>query len=126
MQILKSVFLSLASVLFFSVLSAQGATITFLWDANTEPDLAGYKLYQGTKTGDYAAATPVELGNVTTHKLEDIADGQHFFVVTAVDADGNESGFSNEVTVTIDTIGPGAPQNFKITIMSKSVSVEVE
>ena len=34
-------------LLLFGVFSAYGGTVTVAWDANTEPDLAGYKIYYG-------------------------------------------------------------------------------
>ncbi len=75
---------------------AMAAQVTLTWDANTEPDLAGYKVYYGTAPGAYG--TPIDVGNVTTYTVTGLADGQtYYFAATAYDTVGNESGYSNEV-----------------------------
>ena len=75
---------------------AFNAEIKIAWDPNTEPDLAGYKVYLGTASGDYGA--PIDAGNVTTYTLPGLTEGQIYFIaVTAYDTSSNESGYSNEV-----------------------------
>lgn len=75
------------------------ATVTLVWNANTESDLAGYKIYQSTVSGQYGAPVAV-VGNVTTQTLTlpslDV-DQAYFFAITAYDLAGNESGKSAEV-----------------------------
>ena len=44
-------FLFVVAVLFPAHLAAS--TLTLAWDPNTEEDLAGYKIYYGTRPGDY-------------------------------------------------------------------------
>ncbi len=77
------------------------------WDPNTEPDLAGYKVYSGTASGIYG--TPIDTGNLTTQTVTGLSSGTYFFAVTAYDTSGNESGFSNEVSKTISTSDPTPP-----------------
>ena len=84
--------------------SSNSATIT--WDAPTTnadgtplTDLAGYKLYYGTSSGNYSVA--IDVGNVTTFKVDGLSSGTYYFAVTAYDASGNESDYSNEVSKTI-------------------------
>lgn len=74
-----------------------GATPVLLsWDANTEPDLDGYRLYYGVAPGTYQNV--LDVGNVTTATVTSLQPGtRYFFAVTAYDVSGNESGFSNEV-----------------------------
>ncbi len=74
-----------------------GAAFTLAWDPNTEPDLAGYKLYYGTSSGSYQQS--VNVGNLTQYSLSNLQDGvTYYFAVTAYDTEGNESGYSNEVS----------------------------
>jgi len=112
-------------LLFFFALSQSFALdVTLRWDANTEPDLAGYKFYYDTDSGapynpnclDYASAEysidggntwnpiicppPIIVGSgVTEIMFQDLADDKvHFFAVTAYDdkVPPLESGYSNE------------------------------
>jgi len=80
------------------------------WTANTETDLAGYKVYQSTVTGSYG--TPVAtLGKVVTHTLTLptlTVDTRYFFTITAYDLVGNESPKSLEVSK-IALVSPNAP-----------------
>lgn len=63
------------------------------WNANTEADLAGYKVYYGYAPGDRQYV--VNVGLVTKYQFGFMQDT--WLAVTAYDLTGNESGFSNEV-----------------------------
>jgi hypothetical protein len=78
------------------------SSVTLTWNANTESDLAGYKIYRATTSGGYGTPITTLQGNVTTF----IASGlqlrtTYYFVVTAYDSAGNESPLSNEVNKSI-------------------------
>jgi hypothetical protein len=79
--------------------AAAAGNVTLSWDANTETDLAGYKLYYGTATGVYS--TTINTGNVTTYTISSLPAGTYYFAVKAYNASGLESGYSNEVSTTI-------------------------
>ena len=78
-------------------------TISLAWDAvttnadgSTCTDLAGYKIYYGTASGQYG--TPKDVGNITTYDLTGLTAGQTYYIVTtAYDTSNNESSYSNEV-----------------------------
>ena len=74
--------------------------ITISWTANSESDLAGYKIYAGRSTGVYGSAgTPITVASSATSGVVPIdATGAWYFAVTAFDTTGNESGFSTEVS----------------------------
>lgn len=75
---------------------AHADSVTLAWDANTEPDLAGYKIYWGFKSREYPNV--VDVGNVTEHTITTIpAWVLVFYAATAYDTDGNESGYSEEI-----------------------------
>jgi len=77
---------------------AGAATVS--WDANTESDLAGYKIYYGQNSGSYDDV--VDVGNDISWVVDNlIVSATYFFVATAYDSSGNESAFSNEVSTTI-------------------------
>jgi hypothetical protein len=74
------------------------------WNQNTEPDLAGYRVYWGTVSGVYTGV--VDVGLTTTpaapaYVLSNLTVGVVYFVsVTAYDTANNESGFGPEVSFT--------------------------
>ena len=81
--------------------STSSATLT--WTPNTEIDVAGYKVYRATSSGAYITAIATLPGKTTTRYVADgLQSGTtYFFVITAYDNAGNESGYSNEVSKSI-------------------------
>lgn len=74
--------------------------VNLTWAANTESDLAGYKVYVGTQSGVYGP--PITVGNVTTYQINNLTMNTTYFVaITAVDNAGNESLHSAEVSKSI-------------------------
>lgn len=74
-----------------------GSSADLSWDANTEPDLAGYKVYYGTSSGSYG--TPVDVGNVLTYSITGLSPNVlYYFAVSAYDTEGSEGVKSSEVT----------------------------
>jgi hypothetical protein len=60
------------------------------WDANTEPDLAGYEIvWRETTSPVWTNARTV--GNVTSFTMTGMSKDNYFFGVRAVDRDGNRS-----------------------------------
>lgn len=70
------------------------------WTAIPDPDVAGYRVYYGTAAGKYGQVRGQGLPTrATSHTVDGLQSGmRYYFAVTAVDSDGNESGFSQEVT----------------------------
>src|SRR5262245_60076793 len=84
-----------AVLLCASTLHAQ----TLLWDANTEPDLAGYRVYSGTQTGVYS--TPTDVGNVTSYQPPGVDwTRRNYFAVQAYNTSGLSSPLSVEAVWT--------------------------
>lgn len=97
----------LAMILFFP-LSGIAATVQVSWNANTDSDLAGYRIYYGTSSGSYSSS--VNVGNVTTYQLANLEQGKTYYVaVTAYDTSSNESEKSDEVSATIPAPDTTAP-----------------
>jgi hypothetical protein len=116
-------------ILSASLVFAGTERITLGWDANTDTDLAGYRLYTSSTAGQYtfvgknASLTPT---NPPASYVRSVAkpavtmttdmigtDGQViYFVLTAFDSAGNESGRSNEVSYTFADSPPAAPKGF--------------
>ena len=88
--------------LLLSPMIVHGATVTLAWDANTEPDLAGYKIHYGTASHDYSHS--IDVGDVTEYTLEDLDDGvTYYLAATAYDSENNESAYSMELVHTTAT-----------------------
>ncbi len=85
----------------FAVLSiSHGATLT--WDANSEEDLAGYKIYYGASSIGYVS---FDAGNVTELELGTLPlyeNKVYWIAVTAYDTSANESEFSSLEYFTVD------------------------
>ncbi len=99
-------------VLFLPVAVFAG-TVNLTWtapttntDGSTLSDLAGYKVYYGTSSGNYT--TSIDVGKTTSYQLTLAGGYTYYFAVTAYDTSGNESTYSNEVYKTLgaDTTPP--------------------
>lgn len=86
--------------------NVQAKTVTLAWDPSPDSQVTGYKLYYASGsssdpfvgTGANLGPSPIDVGSVTTANLSGLADAQtHYFKVTAYDAAGNESNYSNQV-----------------------------
>jgi hypothetical protein len=92
-----------AAILFATLLIVQTAeaAVSLRWDANSESDLAGYRVYYRVKgTTAYGL-----LGTITaptaTYSAASLPNGTFEFVVTAYDTANNESGYSNMVQAVV-------------------------
>ncbi len=108
--------------------------VTLGWDANSETDLAGYKVYYGTTQGgpyngsgssDGASPIVIALSSLTNPSspeftVHGLADGTCYFVATAYNTDGLESGYSNEAYTQGSTTPP--PTNSAPTLSSLEVN----
>jgi len=80
--------------------------VTLSWSApttNTDgtplTDLAGYNVYYGPSSGNYTNS--YNAGMSTSYTINNLPAGTYYFVVTAYNAAGYASTFSNEASKTI-------------------------
>ena len=91
-------FLPLILILLLSTTNTCWAQITLAWDPNSEPDLAGYRIFCRQQGQSYNYNDPVWEGSDTTCTIHGLGDSTtYYFVARAFDTSGNESGDSNEV-----------------------------
>ncbi len=87
---------------------AAGASTTLSWqppasnlDGSALRDLAGYRVYWGTTAGRYAYSAHIANVATRTHTVAGLGTGTWYFVVTAVNASGVESSYSNVWSKTV-------------------------
>lgn len=99
-------------------MAAQATEVSFIWDLNSENDIHAYRLYQSQNSGNFPsgwtmAAYIYHPQNMVTI---DVQTGTWYWVLTAQDSEGLQSGPSNEVTAVVshdDPVNqpPAAPTN---------------
>lgn len=92
-----------------AVVVATTGSATLSWTPPTEntdssalTNLAGYKIYYGTSAGNYTSTINLANPGLTSYVVDNLAGrNTYYFVITAYDADGNESGYSSMGSKTI-------------------------
>jgi hypothetical protein len=80
----------------------HAAEVNLAWDQNTEPDVAGYRVYYGLGSRNYDHV--MEVGNCTSCVVTGLEQGRtYYFAATAVNTAAIESDFSNEVSAALST-----------------------
>jgi len=94
------------------------------WNPNGEADLAGYRVYRSTTSGGgYELLTP-DLVTETAYTDPVGSEGTYYYVVTAVDQSQNESGYSDEASVTLINVAPAPPTGLTATPGDSQVSLQ--
>jgi hypothetical protein len=74
------------------------------WKTNSEPDLVGYHIYYGPRSGVYTNHISVDRDTKTT-RIEALVPGaKYYLAMTAFNTDGTESPYSKELTNSLPTI----------------------
>jgi len=97
----------------FSTLVVSGASpqVTLAWNLSRDVNVAGYRVHYGVVSRSYTNMISVGLSAKCT--VSNLTEGTtYFFSVTAVDALGVESDFSNEVSFTV----PFTPPSLRLVI----------
>jgi hypothetical protein len=95
-----SAFLMVAFV-FGAAFSAEAQeSYALSWNANPELDVVGYRVHVGTSSRQYSRVYPTSAPLV---RITDLPNGPiYFFAVTALNAAGLESAFSDEISSTAE------------------------
>jgi hypothetical protein len=105
------------AIFFILAVAAFASAARLVWDANTESDLAGYKIHYDSVHGP-PYSHEVDVGNVTEWPIPTAwpRDQDYYFAATAYDRDGYESLFSNEAIYYRDTVaGPALATDIRVT-----------
>jgi hypothetical protein len=90
----------------FSATIPPGTSVTLAWDRSPDPNIAGYKIYDGVVSHTYTNV--IDVGNATNATISGLIKGQtYYFSATAYNSLGLESGFSGEISYTVPTALPG-------------------
>ena len=92
-------------ILFVSpVTLAHGFSLSFAWDANTEPDIAGYRVFYRQAGQNYDYIHPAWQGTATTSTISGLIENTtYYFVSRAYDSYDNESENSVELCYNPET-----------------------
>jgi hypothetical protein len=109
MRILQSILVMIVSFTAFLPTLGFSASLQVTWNANTETDLAGYKVYYGTTSKTYGQ--PIDVGNARSYQINNVQAGTYCYVsLTAYDTSVNESAKSGEKSIyvpyTITLVSP--------------------
>ncbi len=108
MRHLRSIFVMIVAFLTLFPSPGIAASIRVSWNANTDTDLAGYKVYYGTQSNTYG--TPANVTSGTSYDITSVEAGTTYYTaVSAFDTSGNESAKSTEQSITVpaaDTTPP--------------------
>ncbi len=96
-----------ALVLTGGVAWVSGQSVHLQWDANPEADLAGYRVYRSTTGVGFSPLTQNLVGAPDYTDVDPALGTTNYYVVTAVNNSGLESGFSNQLAVFVEA--PPAP-----------------
>lgn len=102
----------------YSLGVSDDARVRFKWGTNSEPDLAGYRLYVGTVPAVYTNF--VDVGKVTAFELSNLVRGMdYYFALTAYNGAGMESERTPELSCRIPLPAPTiAPQEVEALVDS--------
>lgn len=81
------------------------ARVNLTWDANSESDLAGYRIHWGANTLTYdAVGSPQDVGNTTAGSViidDFLPSSAWFFALDAYDTEALFSAISTEVSTSV-------------------------
>lgn len=95
----------------FSVTVRQTAlgSVTLSWNAPTQnmdgsplTDLAGYRIYYGTRSGAYDYEVEIDNPSVMTYVLDELDPATYYIAATAYNTSGIESSFSSEISRSVN------------------------
>jgi len=87
---------------------------TLAWDPSTDPAVTGYSVHYGLASRSYT--TKLDVGKQSTYTVVNLQEGKtYYYAVSARDAAGNQSAFSNEASSTVPYAAPSATLGANVT-----------
>lgn len=95
--------------------AAVAPQVTLNWTQSTSPNLADNCVYRGAVTGGPYTQLACSAAPIVTYPDTTVIRGNtYYYVVTAVNTSGIESGYSNEIKVVVPSVTP--PTNLTFTV----------
>lgn len=117
---MRKVLLGFLLGFFLNLGVVEAIEVGLKWSPNTESDLAGYNVYQSSDVGGpYALVGSVGVSPDPSYiwLVPPNTEQSYYWVVSAFDNVGNESGYSKEVSVYVDNKSPSVPGGVQIIII---------
>jgi len=83
--------------------------VAIFWQAPTDntdgtvlTNLSGYKIYYGGASGEYSSSIDISNPGLTSYVVQNLPPGQYYFSLKSYNSAGVESGFSPEVSATLN------------------------
>lgn len=99
----------------------RGPSAGATWDANTEPDLEGYRVYFGATPTTMSYVFEVVAPGLSYGGLG-LTPGQWYVSVSAYDLSGNESEKAGPLPFMYDPVAPVSPGRFTLTNTTRKLS----
>ena len=116
----------LLTVAFYSLSYGKMYRLEFIWDKNTETDLAGYDFYEGDPNMDINwiinPNIPADANTIIIDANIPVGNTS-YYAIKAFNDKGNESGFSNIVPFLADNMAPVADAQNISTFKNKSIDI---
>ncbi|MFL6446645.1 MAG: DUF4082 domain-containing protein [Bryobacteraceae bacterium] len=95
---------SINNVNFAATAASTAHSVSLSWTASTSSNITGYNVYRGTTSGGTYTKVNSAMVGTTTYVDGSVTAGQtYYYVTTAVDGSGAESGYSNQATAVVPT-----------------------
>ena len=105
-----SIFIVIQAALVYIITAAYAGQVTLGWYTNTEPDLAGCKIYYGNSSRNYTQIKDVKDKTAASCIITDLIEGQtYYFAATVYNTSGLESNYSAEVFCAINPATTSVP-----------------
>ena len=89
--------------------TANAANLTLAWDANSEPDLAGYLVFCGESSGNYTVSHEITSSDpnkppLTTCEFTGLDEGKKYYFTAIAFSDSGQSDYSQEISYTVPVL----------------------
>jgi hypothetical protein len=95
-------------MLFVGLNHCSAANVLVSWNPSSDSDVVGYNVYYGKISGSYS--NKITVGNITTTAISNLNCGDtYYFTATALDPNGTESDFSENIQFIVPGILTATP-----------------